>query len=56
MPAYTDRQQRFMGAELARAESGQRTQTRMSKSQLRDMAHKPTRATRRVHRRSARRS
>lgn len=39
MPAESERQQRFMGAELARLRAGQRTRTGMSESQLRDFAH-----------------
>ena len=50
MPAYSERQRRFMGAELGRAEKGERTETGMSKSQLRDFARKPTRAKRRSRR------
>jgi hypothetical protein len=41
MPAKTPKQQRFMGADYARAERGEKTQTGMSKSQLRDFARKP---------------
>ena len=50
MPAYTERQRRFMGAELGRAERGERTETGMTKSQLRDFARKPTRKSRRSRR------
>ena len=38
MPAVSKAQQRFMGAELARSERGEKTQTGMSQSQLRDFA------------------
>lgn len=41
MPSVSAKQQRFMGAELSRAEHGQKTQTGMSTSQLRDFARKP---------------
>lgn len=40
MPAYTERQRRFMGAELARKRAGKSTQTGMSEAQLRDFARK----------------
>jgi hypothetical protein len=36
MPSTTRKQQRFMGAEYARAKEGKKTQTGMSKSQLKD--------------------
>jgi hypothetical protein len=36
MPSTTRKQQRFMGAEYARAKAGKKTQTGMSKSQLKD--------------------
>lgn len=38
MPAKTARQQRFMGAELARKRAGKKTKTGMSESQLEDFA------------------
>ena len=38
MPAKTERQRRFFGAELARKRAGQRTKTGMSESQLEDFA------------------
>ena len=40
MPAKSDKQQRFMGAELARKRAGQETQTGMSEKQLEDFATK----------------
>lgn len=40
MPAKTPRQQRFMGAELARARKGKKTRTGMGKRKLREMARK----------------
>lgn len=43
MPAVSDKQRAFMGAELSRAERGERTETGMSKAQLRDFARKPVR-------------
>lgn len=45
MPAVSARQQRFMGADYARAKAGKRTRTGMSASQLRDFARKPARYT-----------
>jgi hypothetical protein len=36
MPSTTRKQQRFMGAEYARAKKGEKTQTGMSKAQLKD--------------------
>lgn len=43
MPSTTERQRRFMGAELARKRAGKHTQTGMSEQQLRDFARKPKR-------------
>lgn len=43
MPAESERQRRFMGAELGRLRRGQRTLTGMSEEQLRDYARKPRR-------------
>lgn len=50
MPSSSERQRRFMGAELGRMERGESTQTGMSKSQLRDFARKPTRKSKRSKR------
>ena len=56
MPAESERQRRFMGAELGRAEKGERTETGMTKDQLRDFARKPvSRSGVRSKRRSSRR-
>jgi hypothetical protein len=41
MPAVSDKQQRFMGAELGRKRAGKKTQTGMSESQLSDFASNP---------------
>ena len=38
MPAVSKKQQRFMGAELARKREGKKTKTGMSESQLHDFA------------------
>jgi len=41
MPAKSEKQRRFMGAELERAREGKKTETGMSKKQLEDFASKP---------------
>ena len=41
MPARTEKQRRFMGAELERKREGEKTQTDMSESELEKMASKP---------------
>lgn len=38
MPSVSDKERRFMGADYARAKRGEKTETGMSKSQLRDFA------------------
>ena len=43
MPSFSEKQRRFMGAELGRKEAGKKTKTGMSKTQLRDFASKPLR-------------
>jgi len=43
MPAVSEKQRRFMGAELARKRAGQKTRTGMSESDLSDFASKATR-------------
>lgn len=40
MPAVSERQRRFMGAELARKRKGKRTKTGMSEKQLAEFAVK----------------
>lgn len=40
MPAVSEKQRRFMGAELARKRAGEKTRTGMSESQLSDFASK----------------
>jgi hypothetical protein len=40
MPAKSEKQRKFMGAELGRAEKGKKTKTGMSKKQLKDFAKK----------------
>ena len=41
MPAKTEKQRRFMGAELERKREDKKTQTGMSESELEKMASKP---------------
>lgn len=43
MPAVSEKQRRFMGAELARKRAGKSTKTGMTEEQLRDFARKPKR-------------
>ena len=40
MPAKSEKQRKFMGAELGRKEAGKKTKTGMSKKQLKDFAKK----------------
>ena len=42
MPAKTERQRRFMGAELERTREGKKTKTGMSEAELEKFASKPT--------------
>jgi hypothetical protein len=42
MPPVSERQRKFMGAELGRKRAGQKTQTGMSEAQLREYASKPS--------------
>lgn len=42
MPSKTEKQQRFMGAELARKREGKATKTGMSEKELEEFARKPT--------------
>ena len=41
MPATSDKQRKFMGAELGRKRKGEETDTGMSEKQLEDFAKKP---------------
>jgi hypothetical protein len=41
MPAKSEKQRRFMGAELERKREGKKTKTGMSEKQLEDFASKP---------------
>lgn len=52
MPSYTERQRRFMGAELARKRAGKSTETGMSETQLREFASKPIRKSSRKRKHS----
>lgn len=49
MPAVSERQRRFMGAELARKRRGESTETGMTEEQLRDFARKRKRTRKRKH-------
>lgn len=40
MPAETEKQRRFMGAELARKRAGKKTKTKMTEKQLEHFARK----------------
>jgi len=40
VPAKTEKQRRFMGAELRRARAGKKTRTGMTKKQLNEFARK----------------
>lgn len=42
MPATSEKQRRFMGAELARKREGKPTRTHMTEQQLEEFAAKPT--------------
>jgi hypothetical protein len=42
MPARSEKQRRFMGAELERKREGKKTKTGMSEEQLEDFASKDT--------------
>ena len=46
MPAVSEKQRRFIGAELGRKRACEKTRTGMSESQLRDFARKPKRRKR----------
>jgi hypothetical protein len=41
MPAETEKQRKFMGAELARKRAGKKTRTNMSAKELEKFASKP---------------
>lgn len=43
MPAKTEKQRKFMGAELARKRAGKKTRTTMTEKQLRELARKKKR-------------
>lgn len=47
MPAKSEKQRKYMGAELGRKRAGKKMRTGMSESQLRDFAKKPKRKTKR---------
>ena len=41
MPAKTEKQRRFFGAELGRARAGKKTKTHLPEAKLEEFAHKP---------------
>ena len=43
MPARSEKQRKFFGAELERKRAGKRTRTRMSEESLEEFAEKPVR-------------
>ena len=45
MPAKSEKQRKFMGAELARKRAGKKTKTDMSEKQLEDFASKGKKKT-----------
>ena len=45
MPAKSEKQRRFMAAELERKREGKATETGMSESDLKDFAKKPTKSS-----------
>jgi len=55
MPSTSEKQRKFMGAELARKEAGEETETGMSKGQLKDFAKKGKRKHHRKGKRGSRR-
>lgn len=55
MPAPTERARRFFGAELARRRRGEATDVKMSTQELRKMASKAKRSSKRSKRNSRRR-
>lgn len=50
MPSTSEKQRRFMGMELGKLRSGEKTETGMNESQLRDFARKPVRKGRKTYR------
>ena len=49
MPAKSEAQRRFMGAELGRLRGGKRTRTGMSDKQLQDFASQVTSVKKKIH-------
>lgn len=47
MPAYSEKQRRFMGAELGRKRAGKPTMTGMHEGELEEFASKPVRKKKR---------
>lgn len=52
---YTAKQKRFFGAELGRMKHGEKTKTGMSKEQLVEGIHAPTKKASRKHKRDSHR-
>jgi len=52
MPAVSEKQRKFMGADLARARKGEKTKTGMSEGQLSDFAHKRKKAKKKAQERA----
>ena len=49
MPSVSEKQRRFMGAELARKRMGKKTRTGMSESQLSDFASQVKSVKKKIH-------
>jgi hypothetical protein len=49
VPAVSEKQRRFMGAELGRKRAGKKTETGMSEKQLSDFAKKPKHTSVKYH-------
>lgn len=54
MPAKSERQRRYMGAELGRKRAGKRTDTGMTEAQLKDFAKKMPKMHKAMHGRKKR--
>ena len=53
MPAESEKQRKFMGAELARKRAGKKTKTKMTVKQLRDYSSKKKKKAKRKTKRRA---
>ena len=56
MPSSSEKQRRYMGMELGKLRKGEKTDVKMSESQLSDFARKPVKrsSTRKTYRNSSR--